>query len=405
MALSKAQRRFWPDSNSCEELHYTLFPAVSSRLLERVTDPLIELCVDSVDSILPIINKGRQACKTSSSLKAMQPLVEPWIELLDDSLDAVQIMTGNWKWFYNTYVLGISASTKLLELKICDHPLTRSLRELIEDGGPLCAPLLCLALCGPSAGPLVLANTALGSKLVFIGAAGVMFIGAHVHQQRIAEAPTLVHQVHRRVVYGLVLTGSIYLGLSGLEQIIHYFGIGDLVAAYIANPTLFAYFCKDMLVYPLMLANIQFVAGVNFVDVLPSMILNSVGSSFVAATFTTLLPAGYHTYFTVAALSSMVASSCLMLSFEYRAGKKLGLQNKARTSNAVYSTFVWWMPQLVVLMARTGLADLHDIESVLAVLDVLTKVGVCHITLKSRPSLDNAAVHFGDLRRTDDQRN
>lgn len=377
MALSKAQQ--------------------SDTVLKRLADPWIELYIDSVDSMQPVIDLGTEIYNSSSCRKKIEAILEPWIELCDDSLDAIQIFIENSKWFYKTF---IPASVKLLvnvtSLKICDHPLTKSLRELLEDGGSWIPLISSMALCGSSSGvPIFLAGAALTKKLFLSFIGGCVLFTAHTYHERSLAGPKPARAANRRAVFGMVVTSFVYFGLAagGLDHLADLCGFSDqfaMVSSQVSHPFLFVMFCKDLVVCPLMLINIQFLSGVPTSQVVAPVLINSVGSALAAASFTTLVGIDSQAYFNYGAAACMILTTGLMSDFD-RHARTFG--NGHRSGNAVYGTVLWWAPAMAVLVAREGGLDLEGIEPAVLIFDAFAKAGVNHITLKERTSLELAARH------------
>jgi hypothetical protein len=342
-------------------------------------------------------------------LKAFEKILNPWIELFEDSVACIRPILLRSAQLYKTYIWSTPKSIEWLvdiaSLKICEHPLTRGLRELIEDGGSYYIPLISLVvMCGPTAAgsSLVLAKASFAKKVLLAFFGGIFIVGANILNCRAKSSRSLplTRDAYKRGVYALTISSFAFLGVAGGDQlgaVLQLHGFGEQVAlftSYVSHPTLFFLFCKELLVYPLMLINIQYLAAASNTQVFAPILLSTVGSSLAASSFTTLVPVESQLFIDYGALSCMVFATSFMQNFETGCAVR---NNQLRAGYAGYATVLWWAPSIVVLLARVaGFTQLEGLEPGVAFLDLFGIGGICHITLKHRDRLNDSARFYAD---------
>lgn len=274
-----------------------------------------------------------------------------------------------------------------------------ALTELSEDSGGLWLPVLVAALCPViGAGPLTMAGISAPLKLTYLGCAGMSALGIHRFYGEKAGLSSQSQNAFHRAMVVMLLAGSlqVFLAHGGLPMLAdHINGAGEVVHR-IVSPEALCFAVSNIMLYPLILANMGYVAGAEPAQMVPCVALNVMGGSAMILSTTSTLPgigplvcagASVVFYFGCTMAMGPLADSANQLSFAN--------ENRVKqTCNVMMLS--WTMAPLVQALALVHSLDIEQARAIFAILDLSGKLLVLHILLKSRPAMEAAGHHYDE---------
>lgn len=202
----------------------------------------------------------------------------------------------------------------------------------------------------------------------------------------------------------MVLSGSVHLCLAfgGLPALCAAVGVPAhgavaVLMDHIVYPDVFLYSVGNVIMYPMILLNVGYLAGAGPSQMVPAITLNLFSSGCMIASSTDLhfmLPGSEP--FIVAAILCFFASTFVMSSLS-EGGAQIHNENKNRVSRTIDSTMLFWsIGPFVQAWVLLGYITPEAAHIMFAMIDIPSKLGTQHIMLKSRLAIESAAEHFGD---------
>lgn len=261
------------------------------------------------------------------------------------------------------------------------------LLELGEDAGPGGA-LALMATLGPAASVatggkalLALCGLSTQTKGLYALLSMVMAGGAWSMWHRYpGEADRTLQQ---RSAAALMCSSVVHLALAlGL-------GIPPSLPLHVTNPEVVARFLPDIIIVPLMIMNVGYLAGKKADNMLPTVgfgLLSTVSLATAAA-----VNQGEALPLLVTGITCMFkAAFDINRALPVQAGS-LSAVNKLRTQiSADLMVFTWVGYPLVEALGMVNCITLSSELYAFAVLDLIGKLGVCHIVLRSEDAFQNA---------------
>jgi len=279
------------------------------------------------------------------------------------------------------------------------RPLTKALSELNEDSGGLWFPALVAALCpvAPVVG-LTLAGVSTPLKFTYLGCAGLSLFGMHkFYSQKVGLSP-LSQQCFNKSMAVMLVSGAVHLALAhgGLPMLASSVGLPAEVLKHIVYPEVALYSMANLVLYPLVLLNLGYVAGASPKQMVPCTTLNMVSNTMMVLSATDLLD-GTGPLMCVGASIALNFASTLVMAALVEGAAQLSFANKNRVEHSIDSTmFFWSLAPLVQALTLMDSLGVDQARVVFALLDLPGKLGVLHIMLKSRPAMESAGNHFED---------
>mmetsp|Transcript_46760 Transcript_46760/g.117784 ORF Transcript_46760/g.117784 Transcript_46760/m.117784 type:complete len:389 (+) Transcript_46760:161-1327(+) len=261
------------------------------------------------------------------------------------------------------------------------------LLELGEDAGPGGA-LAMLAALGPAASIttggkalLLLCGVSTQTKGVYALMSLAMAGGAYSMWNRHPEE--VDRTLQRRSAAALLCSSAMHLALAlG-------FGIPPSLPIHVTNPEVMVRFLPDIVIIPLIIMNIGYLAGKKADHMLPTVgfgLLSTVSlATAAAATSSEAVP------LLVTGITCMLkAAFDINRALPVQAGS-LSAVNKLRTQiSADLMVFTWVGYPLVEALGMMNCITLSSELHAFVVLDLIGKLGVCHIVLRSQEAFLNA---------------
>lgn len=281
--------------------------------------------------------------------------------------------------------------------KIEDRPLTKALEELSKETGKLWVIPLALALA-PTAGvaPLVLAGVGVPMKLTYCGVSVFFLCGAWKFASEQKGISRGASSVYIRANFVMLASSAVQVTLAfgGLPMLLAYCGAPASIMAHVVYPEALLYYVGNMFLHPLMLLNLGYLAGYEASTMTPSIIISMLGNTCVILSTTTLLPTSGLLLASSAIFCLHFQSTVCFTGLVDRAST-LSFANKTRTEHGIDSMlFFWSLPVLVQALTYMDCMTVAQSLYILSYFDVTAKLGVCHISLKSRTAVETSARHF-----------
>lgn len=321
----------------------------------------------------------------------------PWLECCSDALD----FTGD---LFRRTTVGLALEghftrmvmlTKSLAKRLSEQPLAQAFEELVEDANLrkgnasnfLMLGLL-LAAPHPASGVMLLCGQTVTMKALLVGSAATLGIGSYYLHNRFSDDPIRI--VQKRAALACGVTGGAYLALAYAG------GIPPEIAELFTLPGLTLHYVVDLIVNPLMLSNLGYLSGCSSTAMLPTLVFSELSTaSFIGSTLNRFNP-------TQSSLLLCVGVGFMAL-VGYSLNKLPDLAHQVGTVNRVRvklsSDLLLFSMTLFPMIHGLCISEVIDSEGALkafALLDALTKLGMCHISLKSERCLKNAESTFAE---------
>lgn len=316
--------------------------------------------------------------------------VAPCAELLEDALDfvcsaaEVAPTAGTFTWFMRF------ASHKALSLPACPVlPDGAGLQELAQDARleEACQllPLAVVLVAAPSLSPVALCGFVVPTKLLYVTMAATMGASAILFHRRHRDV-VADRRVYNRASGALLASSVLHLALALFG------GVPDPLALHAAHPSIAAHFLQDFVVSPILILNIGQVAGLSGSQMACTVLCSVCGTA--GALGAAVAPAAAVQSWCIGASVLGAVAAGRMLESRSAMGSRVSSTNRIRAEVASEMLNFTWV--LYPLCQSLGLLEVLSVDTqllVMALLDVVSKVGTAHITLKS-PQVVDAANEF-----------
>mmetsp|Transcript_65006 Transcript_65006/g.107777 ORF Transcript_65006/g.107777 Transcript_65006/m.107777 type:complete len:437 (+) Transcript_65006:64-1374(+) len=359
----------------------------------RAMAPLVEIGTDVITSDTVQYSAGVVSGGASR-------VAAPWLELGRDAL-AATLWSGE---LFRRSAIGLELEghftrmvmlTKSLAKRLAEQPLVKAFEELVEDAelrrGNASYPLmlgLLLAAPHPASGFMLLCGQTVTMKAILVGSAATLGVGSYYLFNRFADEPNRI--VQKRAALTCGVAGAAYLAL------VYAGGFPPEVAELFSFPELTLHYVAELIVNPLMLSNLGYLSGCSLPAMLPTLIFSELSTaSFIGSTLSQWNPTQ----------SSLLL--CVGVGFMGLVGYSLNklpdladnvsVANRLRVIHA--SDFLMFSMTLFPMIHGLCIPEVIDPDNALkafALLDAVTKLGMCHISLKSERVLKNAEQLFAD---------
>jgi len=328
-------------------------------------------------------------CKPAHLQEAMVPFQEwrfvaPFVELGSDVLglacSAADIppISGMCSW-----------ASSLTCHRTSTLPALVGMQEIAEDIGLKdhreFLPLVLTIMVAPSLTPITLCGLVIPTKLVY-GTVGFFMTAAAMTMK--SKHPELRDRTVPWRASGALLTSSTW------HLVLMYFGgVPDPLALHAAYPAIAAHYVQDFVFSPLVILNLGYMAGVKGSD-LKLPIAGSIcgaGCAFAAAVAPT---ASLRCGFFLAEVCSLAIAGRSLSSLTTHA-QKISVPNKVRTQLTTdFFLFSWTLYPVCQALGLLGSISVPTQVQAMALIDILTKCGTCHLMLKSEFVLARADQFF-----------
>lgn len=261
------------------------------------------------------------------------------------------------------------------------------LKELNEDSGP-CGALAVLAALGPAAsaaatGKVLLALCGLGlkTKALYVLSSMAMFGGAYSVWHRHPDVTDRTLQYRSAALLLISGVANVALGLG--------LGIPPSISAHVANPEVVAHLLPNVIVIPMLIMNLGYLSGRRADQMVPTVgfgLLSTVGLIAAAAS-----PDGEALPLLVTGMTCLCKAAFDINRVLPVCAGSVSAVNKMRSQiSADLMVFAWvGYPLLVGLGFAHGITLSSEIHAFVA-LDLIGKLGVSHIVLRSPEAFANA---------------
>jgi len=257
--------------------------------------------------------------------------------------------------------------------------------ELGKGHTALLLPITLSLLSGPSASAVWLCGLSFPTKVVCGSVAVIMAVGARSMWGR--EPLEADRTMQGRCALALCASSGLHLLMAVAG------GVPSPLAAYAFQPEVAAHFVQDLVVGPMLILNLGHLVGVGPRSMMPCVALN------VASTCGAIGAAAAHAYLDrmtcgIVSLASMGCTAYLVSKLSAEPTSFSSLNTKRCQVAGDLLMFSWTLSPLVQLLGIHGALGVPQQLHVFAVIDVVTKIGTCHLLLRSPSALRNATEHF-----------
>lgn len=323
-------------------------------------------------------------------------MAAPWVELGEDMTEGITFYVRSAVDAIEAVGSTASPTTLAVAQKIQKLSVVQALAELSEDCHGVWFPAMVVALCPPTAGPLILAGVSFSLKCTYLAAAGMYGIWFFKYSSRQEGLGPFERNMMSRTMAVMFFGACTHLCLAsgGLPTLMVWTGVPTGLVKLLVSPEVFLYALTNIVVHPLVFANFGYLSGARPSQMVPYITLNVLGSCCMMVSATSALPFQYSLLCTGMASAFGTGSAALLSNLEEQAHKISHVNERRAQSTLSCSACFWSLLPLIQAGDLLHIASPNIIRSLLALTDVFSKLGIMHLMLRSEQALGASANYF-----------